>query len=86
MTDRYKWSSGIQSSMQDMQGDVLSPSEIPQRLNEQARRINELERIMQLAHIHSRTHTPGYCTVRQSDIDSMGRMIFPLDDEVKGDE
>jgi len=49
MTDRYKWSSGIQSSMQDSQGDVLVASDIPVRLNEQDRRIAELEKQLELA-------------------------------------
>jgi len=47
------------------------------------KRIAELERIMQHTHIHSRKHTPGYCTVRQSDIDRIGDAIDPHRNDVR---
>ena len=40
-------------------------------------RLEQLEEIVSLMHIHSRKHTPGYCTVRQSDIDAIGNFIDP---------
>ena len=46
-------------------------------LDEAEGHIAELERIMKLTHDHSRKHTPGYCTVRQSDIDAIGDVIYP---------
>lgn len=51
-----------------------------EKLEEALAHIASLEEIIRLTHIHSRKHVPGYCTVRQSDIDAMGRYFDSLDD------
>ena len=49
MTGRYKWSSGMNVSMQDSEGDVLSPAAIVARMNDQAECVAKLNEICDLA-------------------------------------